>query len=717
TEQTHYPLTLFAVATDTVEFKLIYNTQQFSHQTILQILGHLRTALTEMVTHPQQSVNHLSILSEEERGQLLSFGLGPTVGSAQLPVQVAIAQQATSTPQATALIFEGQSLTYAQLNNQANQLARYLQQRISPGELVGLCVERSVDMIVSLLAILKAGCAYVPLDPSYPIARLQYTLEHAGVGEVICHKTTQHLFSGTAFVKEHGFEILNLDDAREVIETQPISSPTTAAQSDTPAYVIYTSGSTGNPKGVSITHQNLSNLLSSMATRLRIQPSDTLMAVTTLAFDIAGLELFLPLISGAKLLLASQEVTRNSHQLIAYLDTFGVDIMQATPATWRLLLGSGWAGQSGLRILCGGEALEVDLARRLLDCAEEVWNVYGPTETTIWSGALELSAEILKKGTVPIGGPIDNTQFHVLDSQQQPVPVGVSGELYISGMGVSPGYWQQSELTAERFVQVPNLTDKRLYRTGDRVRYRADGLLDYLGRLDYQTKLRGYRIELGEIEAALMSHPKVTQAVVLINGETDADKFLAAYVTLVTATDVLSSSKMRSHLIARLPHYMVPAIYQVLTDFPLTPNGKINRLALAQMASSPAANDLSNRPKTPVETTLSTIWQSLLPQETISIYDNFFEIGGHSLLLVNAQSQIREQLSLELTLVDLFRYPTLSSLAAHISQRLEQGNSSVENNAQVRTMAIASGKHRLKQRLKQKKSAQQSSTKKLGGVS
>ncbi|MEO0808312.1 MAG: condensation domain-containing protein, partial [Cyanobacteria bacterium J06643_4] len=300
TEQTHYPLTLFAVATDAIEFKLIYDTQRFSHETITQILTHLRTALTEMVTHPQQSVNHLSILSEKEHRELSHFGQGPVVDVSQLPVQVAIAQQATSTPQSTALIFEGHSLTYAQLNNQANQLARYLQQRIAPGELVGLCVERSVDMIVSLLAILKAGCAYVPLDPTYPVARLQHTLENAGVAEVICHQLTQHIFAKETFSQGNSYGILNLDDARKVIAAQPISSPAIATEPGNLAYVIYTSGSTGSPKGVPITHQNLSNLLASMATRLRIQPSDTLMAVTTLAFDIAGLELFLPLITGAK---------------------------------------------------------------------------------------------------------------------------------------------------------------------------------------------------------------------------------------------------------------------------------------------------------------------------------------------------------------------------------------------------------------------------------
>ncbi|MEL7522143.1 MAG: amino acid adenylation domain-containing protein, partial [Cyanobacteria bacterium J06553_1] len=435
-------------------------------------------------------------------------------------------------------------------------------------------------------------------------------------------------------VEESSLQQINLSQCAEAIAAQPTSASkslpesflTSTATPQTLAYLIYTSGSTGNPKGVPITHRSLSNLLGAMATRLQIKPTDTLMAVTTLAFDIAALELFLPLISGACLLLASNETARNSHQLIAYLDIYGVDIMQATPATWRMLLSSGWAGQNGLRILCGGEALDTALANSLLDCSEEIWNVYGPTETTIWSSALALSKEMLAGGTVPIGHPIDNTHFHILDEQKQPVPLGVAGELYIGGLGLSQGYWHREALTHEKFIDGLSLSEAlreqlhpsqpaTLYRTGDRVRYREDGTLDYLGRLDYQAKLRGYRIELGEIETAIARHEKVDQAVVVLQGDTPAHQQLTAYVTLTNRENNLKEATeieqrvvqdVRSHLTGHLPHYMVPTAYQVLPAFPLTPNGKINRKALPTITQAAITPD--TRPKTTIESTLAKIW-------------------------------------------------------------------------------------------------------------
>jgi amino acid adenylation domain-containing protein len=724
-EQTHYPLTLFAAMTaDGLTLKALYNVQRLSQAAIDRLFTHFHTVLAAMVTAGERPLKHINILSAAEQ-QFLADSESPRSGApAVLPsVQAVIAQQAAQTPHATAIIFAGETLSYSQINRLANQLSHYLrQQGVPSGALIGLCVERSVEMVISLLAILKAGCAYVPLDPSYPPARLQYAIKDAGIDWIIGQNETLHgLELGTA---AHLLREINLSQAREEISKQPTSEPDVAATTgEDLAYLIYTSGSTGQPKGVPIRHKSLSNLLQAMGTRLQIKPGDTLMSVTTLAFDIAALELFLPLISGARLLLTSDETARNSHQLMAYLDSYGVDLMQATPATWRLLLNSGWAGQSNLKILCGGEALDIALAQRLLNCGEEVWNLYGPTETTIWSAALALSPTMLSSGSVPIGHPIDNTQFYILNQQQQQVPVGVAGELYIGGVGLSPGYWQQARLTAERFVAVDGLG--LLYRTGDRVRYREDGTLDYLGRLDYQAKLRGYRIELGEIEAAIVACDSVDQAVVVIQGEQPDNQRLAAYMTLTrgagngvaagqavekateqTVEKILEKA-VRSHLTSRLPHYMIPTAYQVLSAFPLTPNGKIDRSALPAI-TRPAITP-SNQPKTAIETALSEIWQSVLALESaesavesVGIHDNFFEIGGHSLLLVNAQSQIRQRLGVELSMVDLFRYPTLSTLAAHIGQ-IQMSQIGEKDAAKERSVALAAGKQRLKQRLRQRK--------------
>ncbi|MEM9087123.1 MAG: amino acid adenylation domain-containing protein [Cyanobacteria bacterium P01_F01_bin.53] len=720
TEQTHYPLALFAVATDTLAFKALYDKQRFSAPAIARLFSHLHTTLATMMVAPQRNLGGVSILSSAEQQQLLVYGNGPDVSVSPYSVQGAITQQAKQNPDATAVIVKGETTSYQQLNIRANQLAHYLkQQGIASGTPIGLCVERSIDMVVSLLAILKAGCAYVPLDPTYPAARLQYAVADAGIEWIICHDVTMQVID----VEEKSLQQINLSQINlrqcvELIASQPTSETEFTPTPDSLAYLIYTSGSTGNPKGVPITHRSLSNLLGAMATHLQVKPTDTFMAVTTLAFDIAALELFLPLISGACLLLASNETARNSHQLIAYLDTYGVDIMQATPATWRLLLGSGWAGQNGLRILCGGEALDISLAHSLLNCGEEVWNVYGPTETTIWSSALALSKEMLTHGTVPIGHPIDNTQFHVLDEQQQPVPLGVAGELHIGGLGLSPGYWNREDLTREKFIDGLRLHSDQpitLYRTGDRVRYREDGTLEYLGRLDYQAKLRGYRIELGEIETAIARHKQIAQAVVVLQGEAPEHQQLAAYVTLTNSehdtaieTEQRIVQDVRSQLTQHLPHYMVPTAYQVLPAFPLTPNGKVNRQALPTITTATTTPD--TRPKTSIETVLADIWCAILPLDTVGIHDNFFEMGGHSLLVVNAQSKIRQKLGVELSMVDLFRYPTLSTLATHIDQlgqTKEQTDNQAKEKQEKRNVAVSVGKERLKKRLTQRKSAEQ----------
>ncbi|MEM6715425.1 MAG: amino acid adenylation domain-containing protein, partial [Cyanobacteria bacterium P01_C01_bin.147] len=483
------------------------------------------------------------------------------------------------------------------------------------------------------------------------------------------------------------------------------------------AYLIYTSGSTGTPKGVPIQHQSLTNLLTSMAQAPGMTAADTLLAVTTPAFDIAALELFLLLIVGGTLVIASQETVRDPQQLTAQLAQHDVTLMQATPATWRLLLESGWTGKANLKLLCGGEALELALAERLITCGQELWNVYGPTETTIWSAALRIESDTLQDGIVPIGKPIANTQFQVLDAQNRPVPIGVPGELHIGGLGLSPGYWQRDELTAERFIPNPlgqgtgnrgqgignreqgtgnreqgtgnrgqeteAEPDSRLYKTGDRVRTRPDGTLEYLGRLDYQVKLRGFRIELGEIEAVLAQHPEVAQAVVTLREDSGKEPQLVAYVKSGSELRI-PNSEFKNFLAQHLPAYMVPTQFMVLDALPLTPNGKVDRKALPAPEEGVETSRESAAPQTVTEELLANIWAAVLSQGEIGRDDNFFEIGGHSLLATRVVAQVRQAFGVELPLRSLFEHPTLAQLGPVVDGlKSGQGSAALEPIQQI----------------------------------
>ncbi|MEO0409256.1 MAG: non-ribosomal peptide synthetase, partial [Cyanobacteria bacterium P01_A01_bin.135] len=448
------------------------------------------------------------------------------------------------------------------------------------------------------------------------------------------------------------------------------------------------------------------NLLTSMAQAPGMGSSDTLLAVTTPAFDIAALELLLPLTVGGTLVIASQEATRDPQQLAQQMQQHSVTLMQATPATWRLLVESGWQGKAGLKLLCGGEALDIALARELT-VRGELWNLYGPTETTIWSAAVKIEPATLEDGIVPIGRAIANTSFHVLDEQNRPVPIGAAGELHIGGAGLSPGYWRRPDLTAERFIANPspalNLVRASgrsplpmpisprptLYKTGDRVRQREDGTLEYLGRLDHQIKLRGYRIELGEIETALVQQPEVKQAVVVLR-----DEQLVAYSVAELPIDKLSD-----RLRQRLPSYMVPTCFVVLDALPLTPNGKVDRKALPQ----PTRPEAVALPRTQAEKAIAAIWQDVLGTEQVSLHDNFFDLGGHSLLVVRVRSQIQQQMGAEVSLVDLFRYPTVNSLAAQVRSLASPGSHPDDPQDTDRTLALAAGKQRLQQRRQRRK--------------
>ncbi|MEM8604799.1 MAG: amino acid adenylation domain-containing protein, partial [Cyanobacteria bacterium P01_H01_bin.121] len=684
-----------------------YNTDLLKPSTIARFAQHFEQLLLAITTAPDQAIATLPLLTAAEQQQMLIDWNQTETNIPSACIHELIEQQASQNPDAIAVVFADQALSYQQLNERANQLAHYLQSLgITAGERLGICLERSLDLIVGLLAILKVGAVYIPLDPNYPVERSHFVATNAQLKGILIHDQTAHLRAQLQI----DLNWIDLATDQAAIAQQPTANLGTQVKPDDLAYLIYTSGSTGQPKGVPIQHRSLVNLLQSMAQEPGITAEDTLLAVTTISFDIAALELFLPLLVGARLVIADSETTRNPEQLAQLLANQTATLMQATPATWRLLLDNGWLGQPTLKILCGGEALDSQLARRLLPCSAELWNLYGPTETTIWSAAVQITAATLTTVAAPIGRAIANTQLYVLNEALQPVPIGVAGELHIGGLGLSPGYWQRDDLTQERFVEVPpkspltpacaparidgGLSDFRtpwnrgaggpwkLYKTGDLVRYREDGLLDYLGRRDYQVKLRGFRIELGEIEACLQQHSDVAQAVVVLQKPDSEQAQLAAYLALNPGlnSDATLSTRLRQHLSRYLPTYMVPATYTVLETLPLTPNGKVDRKALLNLEPTITQSDASDSkvestPLTPVAEMIAGLWADVLhlDQNTLQGHHNFFELGGHSLLATQAIARVRQTFDIEIPLRELFEKPGLAEFSEAVEVALADG--------------------------------------------
>jgi amino acid adenylation domain-containing protein len=647
---------------------LKYATALYDESTVARYLTYLRRMLRGMVAEQTRAIERLRILPENERRQLL-YEWNAT--EAEYPrercVQELIEEQVEKTPEAAAVVFEDQVLSYGALNRRANQLGHYLRELgVGPDARVALCVERGLEMMVGLLGILKAGGAYVPLDPAYPQERLQYMLADSAPVVLLTEAHLQGLFAAVS----PALPVLELDGAAAPWSNHPETNPlpgSVGLTSQHLAYVIYTSGSTGAPKGVMIAHSALTNFLRYMQRRPGIAPEDVFLGTTTLSFDIAAVELYLPLMVGAQLRLLKREAVLDGHALVRQL-TQGATLMQATPTSWQMLVESGWQATRGLKALCGGEALGTELARQLVERSGAAWNLYGPTETTVWSLVEELESA---GGRVSIGKPIANTQVYILDQQREAAPVGVAGELYIGGDGVGRGYWQRAELTAERFVSDPFAKDHgaRMYRTGDQARWLADGRVEFLGRIDHQVKVRGYRIELGEIEARLVEHEAVREAVVMAREEAAGDKRLVAYYTSVvsngSSSEGAGAEELRRHLSARLPEYMVPAAYVHLEQLPLTPNGKLDRKALPAPDGEAYAVRGYEEPMGEKEKVIASIWTELLKLERVGRYDNFFELGGNSLLGMRLIQRMRRA-ELELDVRTLFATPVLFEMAATI---------------------------------------------------
>jgi amino acid adenylation domain-containing protein len=654
-----YDFTIEAFEDEDHKLQLVwqYNTDLFDSSTIERMQKSYFQILEQLMAQPQLPISKLQVLSPAEQRRLVA-PVERTVYP-DLCIHEWFAQQAERTPGATAVVCGGEQLNYRELQEHAHRLANRLRAMgVGPGVIAALCLNRSVDMVVAVLAVLTAGGAYVPLDPEYPSERLEYMLSDSGAVVLVTEESLLNLLPTLPLPS------ICLDRDRSSLRMEQSTPPATGVSPNHLAYVIYTSGSTGKPKGVEVAHRSVVNLLAFMQRQLGVGPQDRLLAVTTLSFDIAGLEVFLPLVCGAQVILATRDAVWNGAALADLIQQSGATMMQATPVTWRLLLDAGWAGSLDFKILCGGEALPLELAKRLLATGGELWNLYGPTETTIWSTVHRMDD---CGGLVPIGKPIANTEAFVLDANRELTPVGVAGELYLGGDGLARGYLGRAELTAEKFVTHPFRPGERLYRTGDLVRWLADGNLEYLGRLDHQLKLRGYRIELGEIEVALEQQPDIQQAAVVLHLDTVGEQRLTAY--LVTRGDAsIDPSALRDALSHKLPSYMVPSALVRLNELPLTPNKKVDRKALAARPFEVPVSSVYVPPRTNAEQKVAAIWQELLRTERVGVSDNFFDLGGYSLLVVQLQSRLLQQFQKELSLVELFQHPTVASQASLIVQ-------------------------------------------------
>jgi amino acid adenylation domain-containing protein len=641
---------------DRIIGRFIYSTDLFDASTIRRMIGHWTTLLDGAADDPQCRLAALPLLTADERRQLLIDRNATRQAYPDTTLHGWFEAQAHRTPEAIAVEGDGVSWRYRDLLRRVGVMAAYLQEAgVGCETLVGIAMPRSPAMVAGLLAILRAGGAYLPLDPDLPMARLALLIGDARPSFILTEPSV------VSRLPQSPARLILYDDGLD-------SSSDESRECDVGprnlAYVLYTSGSTGRPKAVEIEHRSVVNLLHALQRDLRLDGSDALLAVTTLSFDIAALELFLPLVTGARLVIATREEATDPSRLAQVLQHCGCTIMQATPATWRGLIACGWLGNDRLKILCGGEALQRDLAAALRERAGMVWNMYGPTETTIWSLSHEVSRA---DDPVPIGTPLANTRVYVLDRNGAAVPAGVAGELFIAGDGVARGYRNDAALTGASFVTVPAVPESRLYRTGDIVKHLADGPIEFVGRADNQVKIRGFRVGLEEVEAALVSHPDISAAAVRATDDASGELSLVAFVVGHQLDDPqlddpqLNGAEIRQFLRQRLPDYMVPTRTIVLPALPTMPNGKVDRKGLPAVTTSQARD--GGAPHDALERQLAAIWQDLFKGQEIGIHENFFDVGGHSLLAVILLARIKEVVGRELPLIALFNAPTIAGLA------------------------------------------------------
>ena len=637
----------------------VFNTDLFDQSTIARMVSHFQNLLSEMLAGPDRLVAELEMLSESERHQIL-FEWNDTAAAypSERCLHELIEAQVGKTPDALAVMDGNQQLSYCQLNERANQIAQRLRKMIAqrfiagPRPPVGIYLERSADLIIAILGILKAGSAYVPLDIIYPPERRADIISDSGMQILI----TQSVLVSAEIPGE--LALLVLDGEKESFTAESVINPDNLSTADDLAYIIYTSGSTGKPKGVEITHRNVVNCLLSFGQQLELSNQDRLLAVTTPTFDISVLEMFLPLLHGASVVVPAASDVYDGRILVEKILENKISVMQATPSTWKMMFEAGWQGNASLKVLCGGEAFPLNLAKQLVESCGKVYNMYGPTETTIWSSF----SRVLPDQGITVGHPIANTSLHVLDANLQLVPVGVTGELYIGGDGLARGYHNRPELTAEKFIVNPFSREigSRLYKTGDLARFRPNGELDIVGRNDGQVKIRGFRIELGEVEKVLQQHPAIRAVVVIVREDQPGEKRLVGY--LIPAGEKPEVAQIRQFLADKLPNYMQPSAYVSLDAFPLTANGKIDRKAFP-VPEVEGMNATMRQPETELELRLVKIWMDVLSLLAIGIDDDFFETGGNSLLAVRLMTVIEREVGVRIPVVELFRSSTIRKLA------------------------------------------------------
>jgi len=662
-----------------------YSVDLFHSDTIGQFTRHFEQLLQVVCIRPETPVSLIDFLADREKSSILTE-INATDFAYPAPdcFSQIFEQNAEQKPEAVAVEFQNEIITYRELNQRSNRLAHYLLQlNLSPEIPLGICVKRSPTMLVALLAVLKAGCAYIPLDPAYPKERIRYILDDAGVTFLL---TESEVYEALNFV-ETDWRPLFLDTVEDQLAAFSNENPNVGLTRNTLAYIIYTSGSTGKPKGVAIGRGALLNHLLSMQNKPGFDNDDKLLAITTIAFDISALELFLPLLSGGIVVIVAKEFTIDGQQLSRIIEDLKVTVMQATPATWRLLLDSGWTGSQTLSAFCGGEALPLELAEELQKHTCALWNVYGPTETTIWSTVEKVEPD----EQISIGSPINNTQVYILDDELRPVPMGVFGNLYIGGDGLARCYFNRPRLTAEKFIPDPFSSESgsRIYATGDVARFQRNGKIQFTGRSDHQVKIRGFRIELGEIEHALSEHSQVRESVVVVWEDEPGDKRLVAYI--VAHTEEVAASEFRTFLRNGLPDYMIPSAFVYLPILPRTPNGKLDKKNLPAPGASVVSEVGYVAPQSEIERTIADVWQETLRLDKVGVNDNFFEIGGHSLALVKVQNKLGKIFGRSFPVLDFFRHTSVAALAKYISgddNRTDNEFSKIQSMADKRREAL-----------------------------
>jgi len=654
-----------------IELQVQFNADLFEESYVAAYLQGFQGFMEHWIGNPSTPLAEVPLMSLSQRQQMIvDWNQTPLEYPLSSSLPAEFTRQADLTPDQIAVRCQGENLTYRELDQKSTEFAKQLSARgVVPGDLVGVCSTRNLSLLVQLLGVLKCGAGYVPLDPAYPTERLRHMCDDSGLKWVVAEESLR------TKVEQFSTAILTFESLTGELPLSDQDLPEVAT--DQVCYVIYTSGSTGKPKGVMVPHGAVVNFLYSMKETPGYSSDQRVLAITTLSFDISVLELYLPLVFGGTVVLVDHETAGNGHRLISLLEEEQIRLMQATPATWRLMIGAGWSGKSDLKVLCGGEAMPADLVPQLLPRCQELWNMYGPTETTVWSACYRIESV---DSPILIGRPIGNTQIFILDDHGQEVPVGVEGEVMIGGAGVTLGYLQRPDLTATRFTDNPYFNpfvgyiNHRLYRTGDIACFRHDGNIEYRRRNDKQVKLRGYRIELGEIESAILSYPGIQQAMAIVWGEPPADQRLVAY--LISDRDQQPDlvndlqNHLRNHLRQHLPQYMIPQNFLFLENFPLTQNGKVDVLALPKPIGQSASVHLSQACHSASEKYLAQVWQQILNIEQVNLDDNFFDIGGHSLLVMQVINQVEEDTGIRLSPPE-FLLGTLQQLALELDQPTE----------------------------------------------